>query len=158
MPIPVVYSVCLDVVVSLLGLSTYLSIVRVACLRMWLAFGGSVHLALSASSAIGFIPLVFLSTWCCLAAVLRDPPVDGHGTRCDVVNRRPADSSDVHVYSVYCIPTGATRGDGEVRGQHTHRRIEHCRRYTICFRHFCRAMLTFLRTTGAADLHSKVWV
>ena len=39
-----------------------------------LAFGGSVFLALSASSAIGFCPLIFLTGFYGLMAVLRDPP------------------------------------------------------------------------------------
>ena len=38
------------------------------------AFGGSVFLALSASSAIGFCPLIFLTGFYGLMAVLRDPP------------------------------------------------------------------------------------
>ena len=39
-----------------------------------LAFGWSVFLALSASSAIGFCPLIFLTGFYGLMAVLRDPP------------------------------------------------------------------------------------
>ena len=39
-----------------------------------LAFSGSVLLALSASSAIGFCPLIFLTGFYGLMAVLRDPP------------------------------------------------------------------------------------
>ena len=48
---------------------------HLAWVQAWgFAFGGSVLLALSASSAIGFCPLIFLTGFYGLMAVLRDPP------------------------------------------------------------------------------------